>query len=897
MKRLITKYSLIGIIILASGCSNKKNTFISRNYHNLTARYNVYFNANESYKKAIKKVDKNYKYNYSDILPVFDFETPGTPDLVRLDMDRTIKKCNLLISKHSITARPKNESKKRNRNDERSKQTEFCKWVDDAYLLMGKAYVYRNENDMAIRVFTLIKNQYFYLDTRYHADLWLIRTYLNTNRLDDAFVAIETLNKSSKAPEKIKEQLNSALADYYVKSKDFNNAIEYLIKAIESSRKKTERERLTYVLAQAYKETEQYNLARETFNKVIKMNPGYEMIFNAKVNLATSFDSEIEDLEGTKKALTKMLYDEKNLEFIDQIYYGLAEIERKTGNKDKALEFYTKSAHTNSENYHIKSNAYEKMSTLNFDNKDYIQSFTYIDSSLFHLQTDHADYGLVFKKRSDLKNLAENLSTIQIQDSLLRLARLPKEELDKIIEDRINIIKAEEEAKKEAEALNQGGARMGMFANRNNSLENASGNAGKWYFYNPGTVSFGRNEFKIKWGTRKLEDNWRRRDKKIVDLDLFETTKADTVSTDSLKTDIAKNTDIKSKDYYLSQIPFTDTLQTIAYDKIATAMFNAGNIYKDDIQDYNKSLEKYELFINRFNKNELRPIVLFYAYQLCDSINDKSKQNKMRSKLISEFPDSKYSKYLQDPDFLNKIKQKEQEVEMFYQQTYNQYITANYNAVLGFCEYADENFKGHELYPNFEYLRILTKNKTRSEKSLREDLKAFIKKYRSSDIAKNASNVLAYLEQKQMELSTGKDIITAAISDNAGHSSVSDSDLFIFSPEDEQMIAVVFDTTYLKTSQIRFDVVNFNVDYFLNEPYEIDYAETLHKTIKILTITGFKNIKTSKDYYDKLNSVQDSVFKDPKRVNYFIISTANKNVLTQEKNLSEYLKFFNEKYK
>lgn len=895
MKRLITKYSLIGIIILASGCSNKKNTFISRNYHNLTARYNVYFNAKESYKKAIKKVDKNYKYNYSDVLPVFDFEIAGTPDLVRSDMDRTIKKCNLLISKHSITARPKNESKRKNRDDDRLKQTEFCKWVDDAYLLMGKAYLYRNENDMAIKVFTLIKNQYFYLDTRYYADLWLIRTYLNTNRLDDAYVAIETLSKSSKAPEKVKEQLQSALADYYLKSKNYDTAIEYLIKAIETSRKKTERERLTYILAQSYNETKQYDLARETFNKVIKMNPGYEMIFNAKVNLATSFDSEIEDLEGTKKALTKMLYDEKNIDFIDQIYYGLAEIERKTGHKNKALEFYTKSAHTNSENYHIKSNAYEKMSTLNFDKKNYIQSYTYIDSSLFHLQTDHADYGLVFKKRSDLKNLAENLSTIQVQDSLLGLARLPKEELDKIIEDRINIIKAEEEAKKEAEAQNQGGARAGnMFANRN-SLDNASGNTGKWYFYNPGTVSFGRNEFKIKWGTRKLEDNWRRRDKKIVDQDLFETAEADTVATDSLKTDIAKNTDIKSKDYYLSQIPFTDTLQSIAYGKIATAMFNAGNIYKDDIHDYNKSLETYELFIRRFNKNELRPIVLFYAYQLCDSINDKTKQNSMRSKLISEFPDSKYSKYLQDPDFLKKIQQKEQEVEMFYQQTYNQYITANYNAVLGFCDYADENFKNHKLYPNFEYLRILTINKTRSEKLLREDLKAFIKKYRSTDIAKNASNVLAYLEQKQMQISTGKDIIAATTSGTTGK--VSDSDLFIFAPEDKQMFAVVFDTTYIKPSQIRFDILNFNVDYFLDESYDINYAETLHKTIKILTVTGFKDIKASKDYYDKLQAVQDSVFTDPNRVNYFIISTANKDVLTQEKNLSEYLKFFTEKYK
>ncbi|MEG0795782.1 MAG: hypothetical protein RR397_04635 [Odoribacter sp.] len=34
-------------VLLLSGCSVKKNNFFSRNYHQLTTRYNVYFNGKE----------------------------------------------------------------------------------------------------------------------------------------------------------------------------------------------------------------------------------------------------------------------------------------------------------------------------------------------------------------------------------------------------------------------------------------------------------------------------------------------------------------------------------------------------------------------------------------------------------------------------------------------------------------------------------------------------------------------------------------------------------------------------------------------------------------------------------------------------------------------------------
>ncbi|HPV57538.1 MAG TPA: hypothetical protein PKW61_10455, partial [Tenuifilaceae bacterium] len=102
-------YRNLGIIVLVLGlvgltsCSSKKNTTASRAYHNLTAYYNYYYNAYDSYKSGIKRAETSYKFNYTLPLPMLlvgDEQVTGT---VSGDMDRTIMKCTALIGRHSIT--------------------------------------------------------------------------------------------------------------------------------------------------------------------------------------------------------------------------------------------------------------------------------------------------------------------------------------------------------------------------------------------------------------------------------------------------------------------------------------------------------------------------------------------------------------------------------------------------------------------------------------------------------------------------------------------------------------------------------------------------------------------------------------------------------------------------
>ena len=50
------------------------------------------------------------------------------------------------------------------------------------------------------------------------------------------------------------------------------------------------------------------------------------MAFNAKINRARAYDVTFGNIESVREELQKMLKDDKNIEYLDVIYYGLAEL-------------------------------------------------------------------------------------------------------------------------------------------------------------------------------------------------------------------------------------------------------------------------------------------------------------------------------------------------------------------------------------------------------------------------------------------------------------------------------------------------------------------------------------------------------------------------------------------
>ena len=110
-------------------CSTKKNSFTRRWYHNLTSHYNVYWNGKEALIQAEKEMQAEIKDNYNLILPVFNYGTEQESKGVTPLLDRAIEKGSKTILKHSMRFGGK----------------EYVNWIDDAYLMIGKAYFYKQE--------------------------------------------------------------------------------------------------------------------------------------------------------------------------------------------------------------------------------------------------------------------------------------------------------------------------------------------------------------------------------------------------------------------------------------------------------------------------------------------------------------------------------------------------------------------------------------------------------------------------------------------------------------------------------------------------------------------------------------------------------------------------------
>jgi len=138
MKPLFVYISIL-FVLLISACSTKKNTFISRTYHNLTSHYNAYFNGNEAYRQAIKRINANPYDDYSLVLNVLAILNDEAVKQATADMERAKDKAAIVIKKHSITVRPKAKSNMTPRQKAFRNRTEFCNWVDDSWLLHGKA--------------------------------------------------------------------------------------------------------------------------------------------------------------------------------------------------------------------------------------------------------------------------------------------------------------------------------------------------------------------------------------------------------------------------------------------------------------------------------------------------------------------------------------------------------------------------------------------------------------------------------------------------------------------------------------------------------------------------------------------------------------------------------------
>ncbi len=874
---------LLAFMMLAS-CSTKKNKWNRRAWHNMTSHYNVWWNGNQSIKEGEKTLRQSVQDDYTKTLPVFNYGTKENALALNQYMDRTIEKDAICIQKHSM----------------RFNNVERVRWIDDAFIDMGKAHFYKQDYVPARRTFDYASTQYRNSPDRFTATLWLAKTYIATKQYEKAEAMLQSIlvatdNENEKIPRYVRTNIDLVYADYYIALGRENEAVRYLRSALITAKGKYNKSRAMFILGQIYQHQNDKPRATEQFKNVIRKHPSYEMTFEAQMNLARCYDA---DTATIMKMLNKMLKDSKNTDFKDRIYYAMAGVAMENNNVDDGVKYLRRSVATSTTNNMQKIKSSLDCANILFSNNDYILSQAYFDTAVMTMDRSYPGYDSLLNLSVMLTDLVGNLTVYHTQDSLLRLADMDSIHRNAIIDKVIDEYKEEQKRLEEQREIEKQIALNG--GNEKPESVVPTGNDGNWYFYNTATRTRGANDFKAKWGNRMLEDYWFISNKQSFAQEVQQ----EEISEEELALmseeerenylkalEIIKDTTQYTpldRGYYLKQIPFTQSAKDQANQEIAEALNNIGFIYYNDLADYPRSIEAYTELTERYPDNANEVSAWYYLYKMHGSRKENADAEKYKNLVLTKYPDSNQAKIILDPDYFVKANEKGAEAEQLYAKTFEAYQNGQYQRVMMNVKKARQQFEDDTLYmPRFEFLNAVSLGYVEVVDSMAYSLLRLIQKYPESSIKPFALDVL--LKANDM-YNLGLNIESARPKDE---NVVEKESPYTFRPNDEYFVMVICNKK-VRVNPLKVRLSDFNKNNFRMDQLKIKNL-MLNKEDALLTIEKFENVNKAIDYKTAL-FLNDYVFGGIEEENYtvLIISVSNYPIFYQEKNIEEYLDFWHQ---
>ncbi len=872
---------LSGLTML-NACSTKKNTFVRRTYHNLTSHYNVYWNGMDNLRQGLKEYNASLKDNYALVLPVYNYGDKASATKISQYADVAIKKASKAINKHSMQFNRK----------------EYVRWIDDSYLLIGKCYFYKQDYPMARRTFEFVIKTYNESEIKYEAMLWQARANIQLgdfNRAEPMLDMLQSKIKKGEAPDKYETELNLVYGQFYILQKNYEAAVPYINRALELKPSSAVRTRCKFILAQVHQLNGELDEASQLYVYVVKRAKSYEMEFNAKINLAQCYTAKNGKREYIIKKLTKMLKDDKNTDFQDQIYFALAHIALQDSDTTSAIDYFKKSVSTSHTNNYQKAISSLDLADIFFGTRNYITAQLYYDSTMQFLPKDYPNFKELAKKTLTLTDLVKNLQVIQRQDSLQKLAAMPEDQRNKIIDQIIAKLIAEEQ-KKQIEEQKRVEAQYLLSPSSGIDQQAIGSKEGRWYFYNPTTISMGFSTFKRRWGQRKSEDNWFLTDKTIASFS-NEPEPTDSVpgapsdTTKEGKKQLAKSKNPKDRAYYIKDIPFDTARIRGSNDMIIEAYYQAGFIYVEGLGDYGNATQTFETLLDRFPANKYKLQSAYELHTLYAHLENQPKSDQYKNQILTQNPESDYAKLLINPNFYKEINARKSEASLLYNDTYKAFTNQQYYMVINNADIARSHYTSDSLLmPKFDYLRALALGKIEIVDSLVVAMNKVIKDYPRSSVKPLAENVLIFLGTQKD--SQGKPIATDSVSvvDNT-------QKLYKFDPAAVHFYVLVVNDNLVDVDALKTKMSDYNLKFHSLENLMVN-SLLLDQGRQMVTVNNFDNSETAMNYF---LGILDSKYIFTKLENAgeyfaFVISVENYPILYKNKDILQYLRFFEKNY-
>jgi tetratricopeptide (TPR) repeat protein len=850
---------LLLLLILFWNCSSEKNTWTSKAYHNTTAHYNGYYYARDEIEKIEAAIKKNHIDDYNRVLFLFPSFDTTLSNSFEKELQEAIKMASIAIQRHPNS-----------------------KWVDDAYILVGKARHYSMDWGNAIQTFKFTNKMSKDRNTKHLAIINLIRTYIEHKEFNNAQAAIDYLQKQ-KLDQTNKKKFYLEKAYFYQLNNDYDNMVRNLTQASPQLKKSDRRGRIYFIIGQVYQklgfEAEAYNY----YKKCLATNPEYEVDFYARLYMAQVTEiSRSKDVTTARKSFRKLLKDLKNKEFKDKIYYEMGIFEFKQNNLKEAIENFNLSIRQGT-NKRIDGEAFLRLGEIYYDTlRNYELSQAYYDSAIAVLPADYEGYEQIKSRQEILNEFVKHLKTIKWQDSLLSMANLDTATLRKMVDSVVTERQKKEELR--LSKIKKRAKRIDISANDNSSLFNddgedaapLDGETADWYFSNPTTLAVGQNEFARVWGNIPLQDNWRRSQRENA---LVARTQSESV-TESNQAGKESETPIDPVEAEYArldkEIPRTEEAKQEAYKKIQEAYFKLGEIYYFKLQENENAVEAYSELLRRFPDNEHEPEVLYTLYLILKD-TDSDKAETYAALLKQKYPNSTFARILINPTYLKESSEAAAKQQLLYKDAYRYFENGNFrqaDSILSISKTMGET----AFTPSLELLHILILGETEDISKYQYELDQFIKRYPDTEPAKYATTLLTTSRSFQQNQEKRKGM------------------QYIRSLEEPHYFVIVHRRKDKMEDIVPSVLEDFNSENFSELHLKISNL-TLNDTYTITFVGDLDNVSTAIDYNQTFNAKLGTI-KELKnqKIENFVITKDNFDTFYRTKGLDEYLQFFEKNY-
>ena len=912
MRKGLLYIFLLTLPFVLNGCaSRQKNTATTRAYHALTARYNTWHNGNTAFNQAKKAQIEGHKDNYLEQLPLLITSSKITQRIGSNNYDRAIEKSQKAIKNHSIKKRPKRPAGKKLSPKQKLfySQNEFNPFLWRVWMMMANSQAQQGQ-------FAEAASTYIYITRLYEnnpaivaeARIGLAKCYSEMDWLYEAEDLLRRVERDS-VPQSLEKEFARAKAHLVLKQDKGVEAIELIQKSIRRKGiTKQEKAREYYLLGQLQAKAGDMQAAYKSFGKVIATSPPYELEFNARIR-----QTETATDENHKKILRKlkrMTKSDKNKDYLSQIYYAIGNIHLSNKDTAEALKNYETGVATGATSGYGTAMLHKSLAKLYWDGKKFSKAHENYSKALPLIDEESADYDEIKFRSEALTPLIQHTDIVEKQDELLYWSTLTDEELRPIIDKLIEEEKRKEELRKQEEKKLKR-EEQGDTDENSTVLPDIStpepGEKAQWYFYNRQLVTQGMQTFKKTWGNRPLKDYWRF-SHEISSLINEEEMPADSTETaeeeeyalndstaveEPIVEEVADtlSTDPTTREFYLQQIPRSEEELEKVRAALYEALFEAGVIFKDNINEKNLAISYLERIPDENPGFERMADTYYQLFMACSRWNEPEKAEHYKNLLIAEYPDSTVTKEIQRPEFFDNAETRRHKEDSIYVKAYAHYMNEEYGLVEHENTVAGERYPKGKHRARFMFIDAMAKLYGGKQEEALAALEKLVTGYSADSLSTLASGITTGIKEGRL-LHSG---ISTSIWDRKADGTIKEGKDSIppFSTvrDEPHYFILAYPNEAVDEKRLLFEVARYNFSRYMVRKFEMSFEKLAE--ITMFQVKEFLN-------YDEVFLYRKRLYENAETarllegITSLIISKTNLELLLQHYSFGDYIKFYEE---